>query len=464
MLSLFFVLSPRGDTIISKDYRGDSPSGAAESFFRKVKFWGKEKGPQAKSGAEEAYGSAPPIILIDGMTYVWVKRYGLMFACNTRFNASASLIIELLNRMIKVFKDYCGVLTEEAIRKNFILIYELLDEVVDFGYAQGTSTENLKTFIYNEPVLVDSQKALRVVQSLSTKTQPSSSVHKPISGVQTPNALAAAAASTGAKTDRNEIFVDILERLTMLFAPSGSVIHSSIDGAIQMKSYLAGNPELRLALNEDLVVGKGGAYGSVVLDDCNFHECVRLDDFESNRLLSFFPPDGEFVVLNYRCTGEFRAPFRVLPSVDELSPFQLEVVVVVRADVPETNYGANVTVTVPVPRSCAGATVSIGSAGQQQPGQTSADYDAVEKKLKWHVKKFQGGQELSFRAKVALSSMCTAQTRKEVGPVSLAFEIPMYNVSNLQVKYLRIAQADKSYNPYRWVRYVTKSSSYVCRT
>lgn len=35
-------------------------------------------------------------------------------------------------------------LTEEAIRKNFTLIYELLDEVIDFGYAQTSSTENLK--------------------------------------------------------------------------------------------------------------------------------------------------------------------------------------------------------------------------------------------------------------------------------------------------------------------------------
>jgi hypothetical protein len=57
----------------------------------------------------------------------------------------------------------------------------------------------------------------------------------------------------------------------------------------------------------------------------------------------------------------------------------------------------------------------------------------------------------------------TAQTRKEIGPVSLSFEIPMYNVSNLQVKYLRIAEASQNYNPYRWVRYVTRSSSYVCR-
>jgi len=30
------------------------------------------------------------------------------------------------------------------------------------------------------------------------------------------------------------------------------------------------------------------------------------------------------------------------------------------------------------------------------------------------------------------------QSRKEIGPVSLNFEIPMFNVSKLQVKYLKI--------------------------
>lgn len=40
-ISQFYILSPRGDTIISRDYRSDivKGSGTAEIFFRKVKFW-----------------------------------------------------------------------------------------------------------------------------------------------------------------------------------------------------------------------------------------------------------------------------------------------------------------------------------------------------------------------------------------------------------------------------------------
>ena len=40
------------------------------------------------------------------------------------------MTLALIERLTKVFKDYCGVLTEESIKKNFTLIYELLDEVI----------------------------------------------------------------------------------------------------------------------------------------------------------------------------------------------------------------------------------------------------------------------------------------------------------------------------------------------
>jgi hypothetical protein len=59
---------------------------------------------------------------------------------------------------------------------------------------------------------------------------------------------------------------------------------------------------------------------------------------------------GEFTLMNYRLTGEFRTPFRVLPSLEELSPFKLELVLRLRADIPEANYGSNITVSVPMPR------------------------------------------------------------------------------------------------------------------
>lgn len=37
MISQFFILSPRGDTIIHKDFRGDGFPNMQEEFFRKVR-------------------------------------------------------------------------------------------------------------------------------------------------------------------------------------------------------------------------------------------------------------------------------------------------------------------------------------------------------------------------------------------------------------------------------------------
>ena len=56
--------------------------------------------------------------------------------------------------MMKVFRDYCGILNEESIRKNFVLIYEIIDEIIDYGHAQLVTTETIRQFIVNEPIVV----------------------------------------------------------------------------------------------------------------------------------------------------------------------------------------------------------------------------------------------------------------------------------------------------------------------
>jgi AP-4 complex subunit mu-1 len=348
-------------------------------------------------------------------------------------------------------------LSEESIRKNFILLYELLDEILDYGYPQVTQTENLKAFVYNEPIVVTT--VADTGKMINPKTASATAVHKPVIG---------SVDADGKKTSlsanqKNEIFVDILERLSVMFSNNGYVLNSTIDGCIQMKSYLAGSPQLRLALNEDLQIGRTAntTHGSVTVDDINFNDCVNLSEWEHGRTLSFYPPDGEFIVLNYRMTGEFKTPFRIFPSIEETEPNKLEISVHVRAEIPDNHFGANVTIEVPLPQSTTVATCTVVSS----PGANgvSAEYVAHEKKLVWTLKKFPGCTEQTMRAKVKLSGPCTSQIRREIGPINMNFEIPMYNVSNLQVRYLRIAENMPGYAPYRWVRYVTQSSSYVCR-
>jgi AP-4 complex subunit mu-1 len=330
--------------------------------------------------------------------------------------------------------------------------------MVDFGYPQVTRTENLKSFVYNEPIVVE--PVTNTGAMVNPKTASANAVHKPvISSVH----------ENGRKTNlnanqKNEIFVDILERLNVLFSNNGYVLNSTIDGCIQMKSYLAGNPQLRLALNEDLVIGKdSGRYGSVKVDDMNFNDCCNMSEWESTRTLSFIPPDGEFIVLNYRMTGEFSCPFRIFPSIEETGADKIEITCLIRAEMPSNHFGANVLVEIPIPNFIvAGATCHLISA--PGTGHAHAEYvSSSEGKIVWTMKKFPGGAEQTLRAKILLHKPCTTHIRQQIGPINMCFEIPMYNVSHLQVRYLRVADTLVGYTPYRWVRYVTQSSSYVCR-
>lgn len=42
---------------------------------------------------------------------------------------------------------------------------------------------------------------------------------------------------------------------------------------------------------------------SIAIDDCTFHQCVRLSKFDSERSISFIPPDGEFELMRYSVGG-----------------------------------------------------------------------------------------------------------------------------------------------------------------
>lgn len=110
--------------------------------------------------------------------------------------------------------------------------------------------------------------------------------------------------------------------------------------------------------NYALSTDYGGSSGSgaVILDDCNFHESVHLDSFDVDRTLTLVsnepsfncfiwhtytvfllnlmlnfapvcqvPPDGEFPVMNYRMTQEFKPPFRINTLIEEAGSLKVDI-------------------------------------------------------------------------------------------------------------------------------------------
>ena len=131
----------------------------------------------------------------------------------------------------KVFKTYFGELEEESIRDNFIIIYELLDEVMDFGYPQYMEGSILQEYITQQG---------RKVEARAPKP---------------PMALTNAVSwrAEGIKHRKNEVFLDVVEKVNLLVNAAGNVLHSEIVGAVKMRVFLCGMPELRLGLNDKVM-------------------------------------------------------------------------------------------------------------------------------------------------------------------------------------------------------------------
>lgn len=141
--------------------------------------------------------------------------------------------------------------------------------------------------------------------------------------------------SEGIRYRKNEVFLDVVESLNLLVSATGNVLRSEILGAVKMKCYLSGMPELRLGLNDKVMfetTGRATRGKSVEMEDVKFHQCVRLSRFENDRTISFIPPDGEFELMSYRLNTQVKPLIWVECLVESHSGSRIEYMLKVRFD------------------------------------------------------------------------------------------------------------------------------------
>ena len=94
----------------------------------------------------------------------------------------------------------------------------------------------------------------------------------------------------------NELYVDLIETLSVTLAPSGRPLAAFANGTIACTSKISGVPDLVLNLSTP----SGRQNISSVMELPVFHPCVRLATWrEKPGELSFIPPDGRFVLAGY---------------------------------------------------------------------------------------------------------------------------------------------------------------------
>jgi len=259
-------------------------------------------------------------------------------------------------KVVGLMRTYFGgEFSEAAIRSNFVLVYELLDEVADHGWPQVRKSEGeiRSSCSFSSPPGFGGRKRrkrrrkkthsfsfLRLLcLSLLPRRQQVTDANSlkalvfqkgfVTSAARIKREAAAAAATlqvTGAvgwrrdglKYKRNEVFLDVTEKVSALVGVGGTVLradvrlkvfswfsrkgevfrhpteektHSSekqkktkknrqVNGVVTMKAFLSGMPDVKLGLND-------------AVEDVTFHQCVNLGRYDAERVASFVPPDGE---------------------------------------------------------------------------------------------------------------------------------------------------------------------------
>lgn len=275
----------------------------------------------------------------------------------------------------------------------------------------------------------------------------------------------------GIKHKKNEIFLDVVEKLNLLVAANGTVLHCEINGAVKMKSFLSGMPELKLGLNDKIMFEATGRANqarsgkSVELEDIKFHQCVRLARFENDRTISFIPPDGEFDLMTYRLDTHVKPLIWVEAVVEPHRGSRIEYMIKTRSQFKSRSVANNVEISIPVPPDVDSPSFksSVGNVTYLP------DKDCVV----WTIKQFHGGREYLMRAHFGLPSISRDEAEaKGTGvsgmdmswkkPIGVKFEIPYFTVSGIQVRYLKIIERS-GYQALPWVRYITANGDYQLR-
>lgn len=441
MASQIHFLDAKGKSLLSRDYKGDIPANTIENFPLLLL--------ELQSDDETLY---KPYINSKGINYVFINHNNLYICGLTRKNENVMAIVVFLSRVVEVLQQYFKSLEEESIRDNFVITYELLDEMMDFGVPQTTDTKILKEYITQDYYKLIKKTPSRIVQP--------------------PNAVTNAISwrKDGIFYKKNEAFLDVVESINMLINASGQVLNSEILGEIRMKSKLSGMPDLRLGLNDkgifsssmhdDTATESASNNKKIEMEDIKFHQCVRLSKFENERIITFIPPDGEFTVMSYRLLS---AQFLVKPLILVNCKFvvhkhsRIEILCSVKAQIKKKSTANNVEIIIPIPEDA--------DTPKSTPEYGSIKWIPEKSCLVWKLKTFPGGKQFHMKAELGLPAVGDPESIVAKKPIKVNFSIPYFTTSGIQVRYLRINEPKLQYQSYPWVRYITQSGEdYTIRT
>jgi AP-2 complex subunit mu-1 len=416
MLTAVLILDRDGEIVLMRKFRKDFDLVAVDNY---------------RLGVIAPNEIPSPAVLIDESSFLHYYENELFYVAVTRQNASANAIFEFLTRLPRIF---CQVLDAKEINpieiKKFIPdIFELLDEMVDCGYPQNTDPEALRLLTGRQSSSSSTPNTESMVTAMATNAvswRPLNIFHQ-----------------------KNELFVDVIEKISVTFTASGKPIDQLVNGSIIVKSVLSGMPECKIGFKDKAT----GEDSSIQIDDIVFHQCVRLTEFATEKAVTFTPPDGEFELMRYRKVDNIGIPFTITSSVKESPGNKLEIRIAYKAAYDQKLVANSLSLTVPMPPNTADVDVtSTAGRGKYMPESNS---------VAWKCGSLNG----KAVGEITITVKCLPATSR-LGPgtklsenITADFNIANFSASGLSLKFLKVV--DKSgYTPEKWLRYAGRAGKY----
>ncbi|CAF3027803.1 unnamed protein product [Rotaria socialis] len=512
MIHSLFIINASGDVFMEKHWKTVVGKSICDYFFE----------AQSKCANAE---DVPPVIATPHHYLINIFRNNLYFVAVLTNEIAPLFVIEFLHRIVEVFEDYFTECTETSLKDNYVIVYELLDEMLDSGLPLATETNILKELIKPPNIF---RKVANLVTGDSTNISnvlPSSqlsnipwrrmgvkytnnesyfdlieeidaiidrngatvmceiqgyvSEHKNEKNIELKysfeihcllllhtsvdmsreHAKRLAVGMESGITWRkvgivhrttNEILFDIIESFDAIIDQRGMIITAEISGVIDCCVKLSGMPDLTLSfINPRL------------LDDVSFHPCVRLKKWESERVLSFIPPDGNFRLISYHIgtQNSISIPVYVKHNIQfrEGSGGRFELTVGPKQTMGKTLEAVVIECT--MPKSVLNCTLT--------PTQGKCTFDPVKKILVWDIGKIESNAQSaarlpSLRGNIVLS---TGQPIPESNPIlNVRFTLNQIAISGIRVQ--RVDMHGEKYKPFKGVKYITtvKKGRFQIRT
>ena len=387
----------------------------------------------------------PPLLSTNTYYLVSVLRGDVFLLAVLEREVPPLLITELLHRIGATFGDYFGSCDEGAIKDNFSLVYQLLEEMIDYGMPLTTEPNALKAMI-SPPSVMGRLQTIATGKSSVSDVLPDGT----ISSMPWRKA--------GVKYAQNDIYLDIVEDVDAIVDRNGQVVSSEVTGSIQANCRLSGVPDLSLSFTDPDVI-----------DDCSFHPCVRYNRFERDRVVSFVPPDGSFELMRYRVStaANVSAPLYVTPHIslsDQHSVGAPHHSATNRGSV-QVQIGHKATSSLVFPGGVKSSQCPIEDVALEIPFPKcvktatlqatvgSVLYDEATKIARWTIGKLTPQKHV---AQLTGSLVIQGNSNDiELPTIQVHWKVPAASISGIAIAALQLT--NEKYRPYKGVRTVTKS-------